>query len=226
MMSLRRPPTFIDITPSSQPLMTCPTPMTNWNGSLRSRELSNFLPVGERARVVHGDALALGRRLAVAHFVVDVLQPRRGHHGRRPWSALYYDCASVGSTITSSRSVRRSSASFMGLADRPLRQRCDGRRRRSAPADRRARAASRRLDVGQPPPAPTGSTLMTSTAESCMSSRWRRMRGSMLRGSAPTTPSQLRRTRPRVMSCPTTQLRRVDGHREADALRAEDDRRC
>src|SRR5262249_32800355 len=31
-MSVRRPPTFIDITPSSQPLITWPMPMANTNG--------------------------------------------------------------------------------------------------------------------------------------------------------------------------------------------------
>ena len=30
--------------PSSQPLMTCPTPIVNWNGRPRLRELSNSLP--------------------------------------------------------------------------------------------------------------------------------------------------------------------------------------
>ena len=44
MMSWRLPPTFIDMTPSSQPLITWPTPIENTNGSLRSTELSNFLP--------------------------------------------------------------------------------------------------------------------------------------------------------------------------------------
>ncbi len=44
MISVRRSPTFIPATPSSQPLITWPRPRPNSNGSLRSRELSNFRP--------------------------------------------------------------------------------------------------------------------------------------------------------------------------------------
>ncbi|EAZ94055.1 hypothetical protein CY0110_19707 [Crocosphaera chwakensis CCY0110] len=44
MIKMRWPPTFIEATPSSHPLITCPTPILNEKGLLRSRELSNFLP--------------------------------------------------------------------------------------------------------------------------------------------------------------------------------------
>ena len=45
MMSFRLPPTFIEITHSSQPLITRPLPTGNSNGLPRSTELSNFLPL-------------------------------------------------------------------------------------------------------------------------------------------------------------------------------------
>ena len=38
------PPTRIEATPSSHPLMTWPTPRVNSNGLLRSTELSNLVP--------------------------------------------------------------------------------------------------------------------------------------------------------------------------------------
>src|SRR6185437_15203390 len=44
MIKVRLPPTFMLATPSSQPLMTWPSPIGNSNGSCRSTELSNFLP--------------------------------------------------------------------------------------------------------------------------------------------------------------------------------------
>src|SRR5208337_1550987 len=43
--SSRLPPTFMLKTPSSQPLITRPVPIGKSNGSPRSTELSNFLPL-------------------------------------------------------------------------------------------------------------------------------------------------------------------------------------
>ena len=43
-MSLRLPPTFIPLTPSSHPLITSPAPSLNENGSPRSTDESNFFP--------------------------------------------------------------------------------------------------------------------------------------------------------------------------------------
>src|SRR6516225_1566074 len=45
MIRVRFPPTRMPATPSSQPLMTRPWPITKVNGALRSRELSNFAPL-------------------------------------------------------------------------------------------------------------------------------------------------------------------------------------
>jgi len=44
MIKVRLPPTFMVATPSSQPAITRRCPIGNSNGSLRSTELSNFLP--------------------------------------------------------------------------------------------------------------------------------------------------------------------------------------
>src|SRR5436309_1974025 len=44
MINVRWPPTFMPITPSSQPRMTLPAPRENPNGTWRSRELSNLAP--------------------------------------------------------------------------------------------------------------------------------------------------------------------------------------
>jgi len=44
MISLRLPPTFMDMTPSSQPGMTSPRPITKGNGWPRSTLESNLLP--------------------------------------------------------------------------------------------------------------------------------------------------------------------------------------
>src|SRR5688500_15245645 len=43
-IKVRCPPTFIPVTPRSQPLITRPAPRRNEKGTPRSRELSNFLP--------------------------------------------------------------------------------------------------------------------------------------------------------------------------------------
>src|SRR6185503_4899339 len=40
--SFRRPPTFMPLTPSSHPVITCPAPSVKAKGSPRSRLLSNF----------------------------------------------------------------------------------------------------------------------------------------------------------------------------------------
>lgn len=45
MVSLRRPPTFMPLTPISQPLMTWPPPSPNANGSPRFQDASNSAPV-------------------------------------------------------------------------------------------------------------------------------------------------------------------------------------
>src|SRR5262249_16989713 len=63
MISFRLPPTFMVITPSSQPLITRPTPMGNSKGLPRSRELSNFVPFSSQpaystVTVLPGDGLS------------------------------------------------------------------------------------------------------------------------------------------------------------------------
>jgi hypothetical protein len=69
MVSLRVPPTFMPATPWSQPWITWPRPSANANGSLRSRDESNFDPlisvIVEPAGVMDGDALAAGGGLAL-----------------------------------------------------------------------------------------------------------------------------------------------------------------
>jgi hypothetical protein len=51
MISVRVPPT-LPATPMSHPLMTGPAPSLNENGLPRSRELSNFLQLVRRLRIV------------------------------------------------------------------------------------------------------------------------------------------------------------------------------
>ena len=79
-VSTRVPPTFMPAKPLSQPGMTWPPPSGNSNGSLRSFELSNFVPrlsalvaSYEPARVMHADDPAWPRLVAGPDVRVDHL---------------------------------------------------------------------------------------------------------------------------------------------------------
>src|SRR5262249_32349797 len=114
-----------------------------------------LLAVGERARVVHGHALALLRRGAVAHLLVDVLEPRwsrhrlvgHGRHSTTVWPR----------SAAPPRRRARCGAAPEGAAACPpaTASACGARRRPTAPAARRARARCRRRARPPPPPGPT-----------------------------------------------------------------------